>query len=122
MIYVVTVSWRDCWEGGEIPIAASTSLEKAQRHIKFMQSRMRVLELEYNIRLMKAFPGCTPKFFRNFPESRYDELFSFEDEIRSLISKDFPELEPIGDYHLMNSMKPGRDATLDIGIEELKEV
>lgn len=122
MIYLVMVSWRDCWEGGELPIAASTSLEKAQRHIKFIKSRMRELELEYFIRQMKVFPGCTPKFFRDIPESRYEDLFSFEDEIRDLISKDFPELLIIGEYHLMNSMKPGRDATLDIGIEELKEV
>lgn len=122
MIYVVTVSWRDCWEGGELPIAASTSLEKAQRHVKHIQSRMFELEAEYNTRLLKAFPGCTPKFFREIPESRYDEIFSFEDDIRFLISKDFPELEPIGDYHLMASMEPGRDFTLSIGIEELKEI
>lgn len=122
MIYVVTVSWRDCWEGGEFPIKASTSLEKAQRHIEFIQSRMRVLELEYNIRLMKAFPGCTPKFFRDVPEARYEDLFSFEDEIRNLISKDFPELQVIGDHHLMNYMQPGGDSTLDIFVRILEEL
>lgn len=89
MIYVVTVSWRDCWEGGEFPIVASTSLEKAQRHIKFIKSRMRELELEYNIRLLKAFPGCTPKFFRNVPESRYEELFHLKMRLGTLYLRIF---------------------------------